>query len=229
MPDDGVAPRHRARRPADQRRRRRRAAHVDPVVQRRDAVGPHVAARDDEAERRRTHRPKCEISAGHAPSVDDRVREYMQTADPLTQFAMPHYGFFDAVIVPICAMSGGVRPGIIAAGPLRRGRAFPRGGANPKVQSSAEIGRRLHEDKPGQLPDQLRERFSNTEFEFAKPGQPGQDARVVGGTHPSEYPESSWPKGVDFGDFKPDTPSGLQTFESDQRKKWNEPTFLLRR
>jgi hypothetical protein len=103
----------------------------------------------------------------------------------------------------------------------------PKGSANPAVSKAAGRGSTLHADKPGHLPDQLRQRYPETEFEFTKPGVPGQDAKVVGGRHPSDYPGSPWPKGVDYGDFKPDTPGGRKTFGFDQRNKWPDPTNML--
>ncbi len=103
----------------------------------------------------------------------------------------------------------------------------PRGGANPAVQKAASRGSTLHSDKPGHLPDQLRQRYPDTQFEFTKRGQVGQDVRVVGGKYPSEYPGSNWPKGVDCADFKPNTQGGNRTFQSDQRNKWPDPTHML--
>lgn len=103
----------------------------------------------------------------------------------------------------------------------------PRGGANPRTRAAAGRGSTLHSDRPGHLPDQLRARYPETQFEFTKPGQRGQDALVVGGTHPSQYPGSTWPAGVNRADFKPGTPSGAQTFRSDQRNKWTDPTHML--
>ena len=79
----------------------------------------------------------------------------------------------------------------------------------------------------GLLPDQLRKRYPDTEFEFTKPGESGQDVKVTGGRHPSDYPGSDWPKSVDRGDFKPDTSGGRKTFRSDQRNKWSEPTHNI--
>jgi RHS repeat-associated protein len=105
--------------------------------------------------------------------------------------------------------------------------AMMKGGANPEIQKAASRGSTLHSDKPGNLPDQLRQRYPETQFEFTKPGQAGQDVKVVGGKHPSEYPGSNWPKGVDRADFKPNTPGGNQTFQSDQRNKWSEPTHMI--
>ena len=102
-----------------------------------------------------------------------------------------------------------------------------RGGANPKTQKAAARGSKLHSDKPGHLPDQLRARYPNTDFEFTKPGVAGQDVHVTGGQHPSSYTGSKWPQGVDYADFKPDTPGGRKTFSRDQRLKWKQPTFML--
>jgi len=101
------------------------------------------------------------------------------------------------------------------------------GSANPAVKKAANRGSTLHSDKPGNLPEQLRQRYPNTQFDFTKPGVTGQDARVVGGTHPSNYPGSNWPQGVDHGDFKPNTPGGQKTFKSDQKNKWSQPTYML--
>ena len=103
----------------------------------------------------------------------------------------------------------------------------PKGSANPAVRKAAGQGSRLHSDKPGHLPDQLRQKYPETEFEFTPSGTAGQDVKVVGGKHPSEYPGSNWPKGVDHGDFKPDSAGGRRTFRSDQQKKWAEPTHQL--
>ena len=96
-----------------------------------------------------------------------------------------------------------------------------RGSQNPAVREAANTGSTLHSDKPGLLPDQLRARFPNSEFEFHSVGQ---DVEFINGVHPSAYEGSSWPEGVNFADFKPDTPSGRSTFNYDQKYKWAEPT-----
>jgi len=101
------------------------------------------------------------------------------------------------------------------------------GGANPATRSAAARGSTLHADKPGHLPDQLRIRYPDTQFEFVKPGVPGQDVKVVGGVHPSKYAGSNWPQGVNHADFKPATTSGARTFARDQANKWLEPTHML--
>ena len=103
----------------------------------------------------------------------------------------------------------------------------PKGSNNPKTSAAAGAGSRAHADQPGRLPDQLRERYPETQFKFAKPGEVGQDVTVIGGKHPSEYPGSTWPKGVNHGDFKPNSATGDRTFRSDQRNKWPDPTHKL--
>ena len=70
--------------------------------------------------------------------------------------------------------------------------------------------------------------YPETEFRFTRPGVAGQDVEVSGGMHPSFYPYGSWPPGVNYGDFKPDTTGGFRTFQSDQMTKWNAPTHMLR-
>lgn len=122
----------------------------------------------------------------------------------------------------------------VASVPLESTRTAPslvrqplRGSANPRTRQASLRGTSLHADQPGNLPDQLRARYPETVFEFTRPGQSGQDVRVVGGRHPSEYAGSDWPSNVNHGDFKPDTAGGLRTFRSDQRSKWAEPTKML--
>jgi hypothetical protein len=102
------------------------------------------------------------------------------------------------------------------------------GSANPATQRAAIRGSKLHSDQPGNLPDQLRKAYPKTQFKFKKPGEAGQDVEVVGGAHPSDYPQSSWPTGVNYADFKPDTLGGRKTFNYDQRNKWSEKTYMLR-
>jgi len=104
----------------------------------------------------------------------------------------------------------------------------PKGSANPNTRSGAIRGSQLHADRPGNLPDQLRNKYPETQFEFTKPGIKGQDVTVKGGKHPSEYPGSKWPKNANRADFKPDTDTGRRTFRQDQRSKWNnESTYML--
>jgi hypothetical protein len=102
-----------------------------------------------------------------------------------------------------------------------------KGSANGKTRKAAGRGSSLHADKPRRLPDQLRRRYSNTEFAFTKAGEKGQDVKVKGGIHPSKYRNSDWPPDVDHADFKPDTPGGRRTFKRDQATKWPEKTKML--
>lgn len=111
--------------------------------------------------------------------------------------------------------------------PKAETKSKPKGGANPAVQRAANRGSTLHSDKPGHLPEQLREKYPETEFKFNKPGQSGQDVSVQGGKHPSEYSDSAWKADANHGDFKPDTSTGKKTFEADQKKKWKEKTQML--
>jgi len=102
-----------------------------------------------------------------------------------------------------------------------------RGSANENTKNASVKGSSLHSDKPGNLPDQLRDMYPDTNLKFTKPGTRGQDVKVVGGTHPSEYPDSNWEPGVDHGDFKPDTRGGTKAFNRDKQTKWVEPTQKL--
>jgi RHS repeat-associated protein len=115
----------------------------------------------------------------------------------------------------------------LGSGPRAQPPAAGKGGANPATRAAASRGSTLHADKSGHLPDQLRARYPDTQFEFTKPGIAGQDVRVVSGTHPSEYPGSTWPAGVNHADFKPGTPTGVRTFARDQATKWSETTQML--
>jgi RHS repeat-associated protein len=70
----------------------------------------------------------------------------------------------------------------------------------------------FHYDLENGGPGQLRAQYPKTEFEFTPLGAKGADVRVVGGQHPSAYPNSTWAAGVDVGDFKPNTSSGYNRF-----------------
>ena len=109
-------------------------------------------------------------------------------------------------------------------GSAEKTQSKAKGSANEETKKAASRGSSLHSDKPGNLPDQLRERYPDTDFEFKPPGKPGQDVEVSGGTHPSEYPDSGWHPDADHGDFKPNTKGGDKTFKRDQATKWPEKT-----
>ena len=138
-----------------------------------------------------------------------------------------------------CAVEGGatlvagatvVGSGIYLNDATKKGTSSgekPKGSNNPKVKKAAASGSKAHSDKPGNLPDQLRKKYPETEFKFKKPGEAGQDVEVVGGKHPSEYPGSNWPKDAAHGDFKPNTAGGKKTFISDQKNKWGQKTVMI--
>jgi hypothetical protein len=88
---------------------------------------------------------------------------------------------------------------------------------NANTKNAANIGNKVHYDQLNgstgqQLPTQLAQKYPNTQFRFLKRGQAGADVEVTGGTHPSEYPGSTWVPGNKYGDFKPNTPSGKTNF-----------------
>ncbi|MFA5554700.1 MAG: RHS repeat-associated core domain-containing protein [Phycisphaerae bacterium] len=93
----------------------------------------------------------------------------------------------------------------------------PRGMNDPRVKQAVNIGIRAHYDKTTDptrythegCPTQLKRIYNqNTEFWFAKRGQAGPDVKWIGGPHPSTYPSSKWPSGINQADFKPNTPTG---------------------
>jgi RHS repeat-associated protein len=100
-----------------------------------------------------------------------------------------------------------------------------KGSLNAATKKAASCGSKLHADRPGNLPGQLRNKYPETQFKFTPPGVAGPDVQVTGGMHPSFL--GDWPEGVDFGDFKPDTAGGLRTFNSDSQNKWNVPVTMI--
>jgi len=66
-------------------------------------------------------------------------------------------------------------------------------------------------------PDQLQDMYPDTEFDFAARGEAGPDVTYTGGTHPSEYPGSTWEPGNDYGDFKTDRPWSEDRFNKEIR------------
>ena len=89
-----------------------------------------------------------------------------------------------------------------------------------RTLSPMEAGNRFHYDhlNGGEGvggPTQLQQRYPDTQFRFAPRGSSGPDVAYQGGPHPSSYPNSSWPQEFNYGDFKPNTPSGLRTFYND--------------
>jgi len=95
-----------------------------------------------------------------------------------------------------------------------------RGVNNPNTKAASNLGNKLHYDQlnggSGEgLPTELQSRYPNTQFKFTRRGEKGADVEVVGGTHPSKYPESTWDPNNNYGDFKPNTPSGNKKFKTE--------------
>jgi RHS repeat-associated protein len=101
--------------------------------------------------------------------------------------------------------------------------AVPRGMNNPTIRQSVNTGNKVHYDQANGGtgvggPTQMQNQYPQTRFIFAPRGQAGPDVRVAPGqsnVHPSTYPGSTWPKGFNYADFKPNTPSGARTFYKD--------------
>jgi hypothetical protein len=62
------------------------------------------------------------------------------------------------------------------------------------------------------LPTELSQGYPNTQFRFTPRAVAGADVEYLGGTHPSQYPNSTWNSANDFADFKPRNASGFRTF-----------------
>jgi len=96
-------------------------------------------------------------------------------------------------------------------------RVSARGINNAVVKKAVDTGIRAHYDKTTDAarytheggPTQLQRIYDRgTKFQFARRGQKMVDVTWKGGPHPSTYPDSSWPAGINQADFKPDTPTG---------------------
>jgi len=92
-----------------------------------------------------------------------------------------------------------------------------RGVNHPAVRKAVYVGNRVHYDKTTDAsrcsheggPTQLQRIYNRgTQFDFARRGQSKIDVTWIGGKHPSSYPGSTWPAGINQADFKPDTPTG---------------------
>jgi RHS repeat-associated protein len=95
----------------------------------------------------------------------------------------------------------------------------PQGAANPVVKGAIDLGNKVHYDKlnggTGEgLPTELSQKYPDTRFKFTPRGASGADVEYLGGTHPSQYPGSTWDPGNNFADFKPNTTSGTRSFNS---------------
>jgi RHS repeat-associated protein len=131
---------------------------------------------------------------------------------------------------------------------LAQGVASHAGGASGTVMAAAgpglaaaARGNTFHYDElnggTGQYgPSQWQESYPDTIFRFARRGQAGPDVTYVDGTHPSEYPGSSWLPSDTTWDFKPDTVSGARQFSADLRSGkfppgtqpiWYDPEALM--
>ena len=89
-------------------------------------------------------------------------------------------------------------------------------GNNPYAQR----GNQFHYDLENGGPPQLQEMYPQTDFDFKPRGAAGADVEVTGGVHPSDtsvYPDSTWPEGSDYGDFKPDSARGQRQFRYEIR------------
>ncbi|MCP4995663.1 MAG: RHS repeat-associated core domain-containing protein, partial [Gammaproteobacteria bacterium] len=116
--------------------------------------------------------------------------------------------------------TGGIIGGISA--PLIHLNLFPPPEklVHPELERPVDRGNRFHYDEKngadGQYgPSQIQEMYPDTEFRFPRRGQSGADVEYLDGKHPSEYPNSTWLEGNDFGDFKPNTPNGSRTFSQE--------------
>jgi RHS repeat-associated protein len=97
--------------------------------------------------------------------------------------------------------------------PTDPAQAPPVNGSTP----ANRLGNQLHHDqmnggKGAGLPTQLQNQYPNTVFQFSNRFERAPDVTVMGGDHPSTYPNSTWPPGSNTGDFKPQTPPGLYRF-----------------
>ncbi|MBL9115106.1 MAG: RHS repeat protein [Verrucomicrobiaceae bacterium] len=102
----------------------------------------------------------------------------------------------------------------------------PKGSNHPNTQKASRTGINYHNDKDlgAKQTDQM---FPKTVFDYGPGKRRGPDVIYESGIHPSDYPGSKWPKGVNHGDWKPDTPGGRKTFKSDQKHKWSMPVHQL--
>jgi len=117
-------------------------------------------------------------------------------------------------------MFGSETAAATGTGAIATGIARNQGTRNPSVRTSVYNGNEMQYDclNGGRgyagsgvgAPTQLQSRFPRTEFQFARRGAAGADVYVTGGVHPSQYPGSTWPTGVNVADFKPYTASGMR-------------------
>ena len=111
---------------------------------------------------------------------------------------------------------------------------WARGMNNANTRNAVNSGNMRHYDRLNggvgeQLPSALlpANQYLKTIFSFKKRGQSGADVEDVDGLHPSQYPGSTWNSGNNFGDFKPNTKSGIYKFNSSVRNGVLPPNTQL--
>ena len=123
-------------------------------------------------------------------------------------------------MIEVLGMYAGMKMDAMMDAALNPGKCPSKGMNNSKTAKATNMGNKVHYDELNggtgqQLPTALQNEFPETEFNFTRRGAAGADVEVTGGTHPSEYPGSTWSPENDFADFKPNTESGAKTFEKD--------------
>jgi hypothetical protein len=88
----------------------------------------------------------------------------------------------------------------------------------PSEPEQLKQGNDFHYDTENGGPGQLDDMYPDTTFDYKRRGQKGVDATWTGGTHPSQYPDSTWDPANDFGDFKTDTRRSQREFYKEIRR-----------
>ena len=102
-------------------------------------------------------------------------------------------------------------------------------------KSPLEIGNYLNYDRLNggtgtKLPSDLAAMYPQTRFRFTRRGEAGADVEFVGGVHPSNtsvYPGTQWPVNANYGDFKPNTPSGWRKLQKQIRNRGYDPNTVF--
>lgn len=102
-------------------------------------------------------------------------------------------------------------------------------------KSPLEIGNYLHYDRLNggtgmKLPSDLAAMYPQTRFRFTRRGEAGADVKFVGGVHPSDasvYPGTQWPANANYGDFKPNTPSGWRKLQEQIKNRGYDPNTVF--
>ena len=113
-------------------------------------------------------------------------------------------------------------PFVISAGLKYTGTLLKVEASVPDKLKAANLGNQVHYDPLNgkaslapALPTELSTQFPETEFSFTRRGAKGADVKVIGGVHPSAYPNSFWDPTNIFGDFKPGNANGAATFKKE--------------